>query len=66
MTTKLLTGQDVDDRLSWPAGRAELLARKRRLPHLRLPDGAIRFDWIDIEPLIDRIAPTTQEVPTNA
>jgi hypothetical protein len=47
--------EDVDRRLGWKPGRAERLARQRRLPHVLLPDGAIRFDWNEIEPLIVRV-----------
>ena len=36
---------DLDKRLGWKPGKAERLARQRRLPHLLLPDGSIRFDW---------------------
>lgn len=46
---------DVDRRLGWKPGRAERLARQRRLPHILLPDGSIRFDWSEIEPLIVRV-----------
>jgi hypothetical protein len=50
-----LLPEDVDNRLKWKLGRAERLARQRRLPHIVLPDGSIRFDWEAIEPLIVRI-----------
>jgi len=48
----MLTPDEVDRRLAWPTGRAERLARQRRLPHLLLPDGQIRFIWEQIERLI--------------
>lgn len=48
----LLYPEDVDQRLNWPPGRAERLARQQRLPHVLLPDGSIRFDWEQIESLI--------------
>ncbi len=44
--------EEVDQRLSWPLGRAERLARQRRLPCVLLPDGSIRFKWKEIEPLV--------------
>jgi hypothetical protein len=44
--------EEVDRRLGWKPGRAERLARQRRLPHVILPDGSIRFEWSEIEPLI--------------
>ena len=46
----LIYPEDVDRRLNWPLGRAERLARQRRLPYVLLPDGSIRFRWEDIEP----------------
>ena len=48
----LLYPTDVDQRLSWPLGKAERLARQRRLPYVLLPDGSIRFRWKDIERLV--------------
>ena len=48
----LLYPEDVDQRLNWPLGRAERLARQRRLPYVLLPDGSIRFRWEQVEPLI--------------
>jgi hypothetical protein len=51
----LLYPEDVDQRLNWPLGRAARLARQRRLPYVLLPDGAIRFDWSEIEPLLVRV-----------
>ena len=50
-----LDPQEVDQRLGWRPGRAERLARQRRLPHILLPDGSIRFEWERIEPLIVRV-----------
>lgn len=47
--------EDVDRRLGWKPGHAERLARQRRLPYVLLPDGSIRFDWAEIEPLIVRV-----------
>jgi hypothetical protein len=48
--------EEVDTRLGWRPGRAERLARQRRLPYVLLPDGSIQFDWKEIEPLILRVA----------
>ena len=48
----LIYGTEVDQRLNWPLGRADRLARQRRLPHVLLPDGAVRFDWAVVERLI--------------
>jgi hypothetical protein len=48
----LLYPEDVDQRLNWPLGRAERLARQRRLPYALLPDGSIRFRWDEIAHLV--------------
>ncbi len=58
----LLYPEDIDRRLNWPLGRAERLARRRRLPHVRLPDGSIRFEWDPIERLLDYV-PAKGEQP---
>jgi hypothetical protein len=47
--------EDLDKRLGWKPGRAVRLARQRRLPYVLLPDGSIRFDWHEIEPLVVRV-----------
>jgi hypothetical protein len=47
----------LDRRMGWKPGRAERLAWQRRLPYVLLPDGSIRFDWDEIEPLIVRVPP---------
>jgi hypothetical protein len=49
---ELLYPIDVDQRLNWHLGKAEKLARQRRLPYVLLPDGSIRFRWEDIERLL--------------
>jgi hypothetical protein len=51
---------EVDKRFGWKLGRAERLARQRRLPHVILPDGSIRFEWDAVDPLIVRV-PSVQE-----
>lgn len=51
----LLYGEDVDQRLNWPLGRANRLARQRRLPFILLPDGSVRFCWDEIEALLLRV-----------
>lgn len=48
----LLCGEEVDQRLNWPAGKAQKLARRGKLPHVVLPDGAIRFIWEQVEGLL--------------
>ncbi len=64
---KLLYGEQIDKRLNWSLGRAEKLARRGNLPHVVLPDGAIRFEWDSIEPLVRRVDSTsTTEREGNA
>lgn len=48
----LLTPRDVDRLLVYPPGRAARLARAGKLPHVRLPDGEIRFDQAEIAKLL--------------
>ena len=55
----LLYGEEIDQRLNWPLGKAEKLARQRRLPYVLLPDGSIRFKWEEIEPLLHTVPPTS-------
>jgi hypothetical protein len=54
--------EDVDQRLNWPLGRAERLARQRRLPYVLLPDGSIRFRWGEIERLVLPVGPSNTPV----
>ena len=63
----LLYPEDVDQRLNWPLGRAERLARQRRLPYVLLPDGSIRFRWEQIEQLVlsVRMVDTTEGVQND-
>ena len=57
---ELLTPTDLDRLLSYPRGRAKRLARKGAIPHVRLPDGEIRFDRQEIaEWLNARAVPAT-------
>jgi hypothetical protein len=52
--------EDIDERLNWPPGQAERLARRRKLPHVVLPDGSIRFEWAAIAAMLRHVpaAPT--------
>jgi hypothetical protein len=54
-----LFAEEIDTRMGWRPGKAERLARQRRLPHILLPDGSIRFDWAELEALIVRIPPAS-------
>ena len=46
--THLVDGGEIDRRLSLRPGTAERLAKKNELPHVRLPNGVIRFRWPDV------------------
>jgi hypothetical protein len=56
----LLYPEEIDQRLNWPLGRAERLARQRQLPYVMLPDGSIRFKWEEIEPLVLAVPASAQ------
>ena len=58
--------EELDKRLGWKPGRAERLARQRRLPHTLLPDGSIRFEWKQIEPLIVHVPAAIDYEPANS
>ena len=49
---QLLLGSEVDDLLRYRIGQSERLARKRKIPHITLPDGSIRFPSDEIAKLI--------------
>jgi hypothetical protein len=62
-----LLPEELDSRLGWQPGKAERLARQRRLPYVLLPDGSVRFEWSEIEPLIIRVrAASAPEAPQCA
>lgn len=46
---------EVDARLGWPAGQAQKLARKKKLPHYKLPDGSLMFSWQEVAALIEHV-----------
>lgn len=48
--------EEIDKRFNWPLGRAQRLARRRRLPHVLLPDGSVRFEWEEVEKLVERVS----------
>jgi hypothetical protein len=43
---------EIDRMLRYPDGRAARLAEKGLLPHIRLPDGEIRFDAVEIRAML--------------
>ncbi len=47
-----LCGEEIDQRLNWPLGKAERLAKRQILPHFLLPDGSIRFRWEEVEAIL--------------
>lgn len=51
----LLYPEDIDRRLNWPLGRAARMAKQKRLPHVVLPDGSIRFEWQKVEPHLRQV-----------
>jgi len=53
----LLDGGEVDRRLSLRPGTAVRLARRDTLPHVVLPDGAIRFSWPEVAEALKRVVP---------
>jgi hypothetical protein len=52
MSETFLLPAEVDQQFRWPIGRAERLARRGKLPHVRAPDGSIRFRESDLDPLV--------------
>lgn len=53
MVEQLLTSRDVDRLLRYSSGKAVRLAKAGRLPHIVLPDGAIRFREMDLRSILD-------------
>lgn len=56
MRTPLLIAREVDRLLRYPRGRTAKLARTGKIPHIKLPDGEIRFDPNEIEKLLTTTA----------
>lgn len=48
----LLTPIEVDDLLRYPLGKSQRLAKAGKLPHIKLPDGSIRFYPEDIDAIL--------------
>ncbi|HEY1683702.1 MAG TPA: hypothetical protein VGG19_02980 [Tepidisphaeraceae bacterium] len=51
--TKLLMPGQVDRLLMYPRGRSIKLAKKNLIPHIKLPDGEIRFDESTLSELVE-------------
>ena len=47
--------EQVDERLGWHLGTARRLARRGRLPHTILPDGSLRFTWVEVEAMLRHV-----------
>jgi hypothetical protein len=52
----LLMPREVDRLLRYPRGRSLRLARAGKLPHIKLPDGEIRFDEAEINSFLQSLA----------
>lgn len=52
---ELVGSAEIDREFCWPDGRALRLARRKKLPHIVLPDGEIRFDRAEIWSLLRRV-----------
>jgi predicted site-specific integrase-resolvase len=48
----LLKPTELDEKLRYPKGKCARLARLGKLPHVKLPDGQIRFCEDDIERML--------------
>jgi hypothetical protein len=62
----LLLPEEVDKLLRLSPGRSARLARRGMLPHIRLPDGTIRFDAGAVEKMIAGntiVAPINRRLP---
>lgn len=68
MTTAmtLLTGRELDRILRYPRGRSLRLAKAGKLPHLKLPDGEIRFEWAHVEASLRGHGTSTSEGEAQA
>jgi len=63
MTTQFLKPSELDSRLRYPSGRSARLARKGLIPHIRLPDGEIRFDPDAVEKWLHERTLATESEP---
>lgn len=52
----LLVAREVDRLLRYPRGRSAKLAKAGKLPHIKLPDGELRFDQSEIDKLLTTTA----------
>ena len=66
MPPDLIAAEEVDDRMDWRPGRASWLARRGKLPHYQLPDGAIRFAWAELVALVRHVPLDRPKPPASA
>jgi hypothetical protein len=52
MTTRLLIPIELDRLLRYPAGRSERLAKRGKIPHIKLPGGEVRFRPEDVDAIL--------------
>jgi len=60
---ELIDGLEVDRLLRWRAGRAQKLALRGKLPHYRLPDGAVRFRRDEVLALVRQVGIDEERAP---
>jgi hypothetical protein len=66
VTADLVYPEEIDRRFNWALGTAARLARRRQLPHYRLPDESIRFRWEEVEPLVRKVPLQEQQEASRA
>jgi predicted DNA-binding transcriptional regulator AlpA len=54
-TQRLLTDSEAADILQMPSARLARFAKENEVPHLRLPDGEIRFDLDDLRQWVETL-----------
>ena len=57
MEQDIITPATVDKIYLWPAGRAQRLAKRGKLPCYILPDGAVRFRLSEIQAMVKAAGP---------
>jgi hypothetical protein len=67
VNSELVYPEQIDRTLNWPLGTAARLARRKRLPHYLLPDGAIRLRLEEVEALVRKVPlqERQEEAPCN-
>ena len=60
---RLLYPEQIDRRLNLPIGTAARMARQRKLPHVVLPNGSIRFAWGAVRRTLRRVPASAATTP---